>query len=113
MNYKKSIILLIALSVFSYQAVAGGDFSEQTVCGVQMDVSGRVVLKTCETWSTKNNCPGGNGWVGWYENESQGGGKGMHAIALAAMMSSQKVMLRIGSDCSGGWDHLTAIRVYK
>jgi hypothetical protein len=111
MKFLKYIATIFVFSIFNTQAIAG-DFGGQTICALQMDTNGRAVLQPCDAWIAKNSCAN-NGWVEWYENEGQGGGKGMHAIALAAMVSNKTVMLRIGNDCSGQWDHLTAIRIHK
>lgn len=107
----KIIKVIIAIFIFNTQAFAG-DYAGQTICALQMDITGRVVLQPCSAWVAKNSCAN-DGWVQWYEDESQGGGKGMHAIALAAMISNKTVMLRISNDCSGQWDHLNAIRIHK
>jgi len=96
---------------FGYASAAlAVDVPNQTVCQVQEDTLGRIVLAPCGGWTSQGGC--GNGWVEWYERESQGGGKGMHAMALIALMTGKTVMLRIDTtQCSGQWDHLTAIRL--
>lgn len=100
------------LACFLFLGVAqAADYLDQSICRLQMDTGGRVILSTCTPWISKEGC--NNGWVQWYENEGQGGGKGMHAIALAALMGNKKVMLRTVNNCSGQFDHLGAIRISK
>lgn len=99
---------IIFNSSFSFAA----DVDEQTICGVQMGTNGRIIVQTCTPWVSKSTCS--NGWVQWYDAPDQAGPKGMHAIALAAMMSGKKVMLRVaGTGCSGQFDALIALRVYQ
>lgn len=76
----KTIVKLIfaILSIIYISTAHSADVAEQTICAVQMDVGGRIVIATCTPWVSKSTCT--SGWVQWFDAPDKPGPGGMHAI---------------------------------